>query len=265
MMAHAECHSTMAPEQYGSCKNISAIMHAVNKVLSFDIIWQYKIPAMMCSNNAKSCYDHVVHSVASLCFQHQGIQEPPLVCLFSTLQKIEHTIHTAYGDSECSYSRDLWVVPLPGMAMGDKDQGPQLGLGQGNGAAPTGWAVVSTLMLDIMWKQGHCTVFKALISDMEIKFVGFVDDKDLLNAGHVGDGGTYQSISTEMQQGLDLWEGLLKVTGGALVPAKSFWYLIDFQWMEDRWHYATWKLALLILSYFYRRLIRKHKLDNFFV
>ena len=61
----------------------------------------------------------------------------------------------------------------------------------------------------------------------------------LLKAGHVGDGSTYQSIATEMQQGLDLWEGLLKVMGGALVPAKSFWYLIDFQWKEGRWHYAT--------------------------
>ena len=91
-MAHTERNGTIAPEQYGSHKNISAIIHAVNKVLSFDIIWQYKIPAVMCSNDAKSCYDWVVHSVASLCFQHQGIQEPPLVCMFSTLQNLEHTI-----------------------------------------------------------------------------------------------------------------------------------------------------------------------------
>ena len=52
-----EHNGTMAPEQYGSWKNISAIMHALNKVLSFDIIQQYKIPAAMCSNDAKSCYD----------------------------------------------------------------------------------------------------------------------------------------------------------------------------------------------------------------
>ena len=56
-MAQAECNCTMAPEQYRSWKNISAIMHALNKVLSFDIICQYKIPVAMCSNDAKSCYD----------------------------------------------------------------------------------------------------------------------------------------------------------------------------------------------------------------
>jgi hypothetical protein len=69
----------MAMEQYGSQKNLSAILHAVNKVLSFDLIRQYKAPAALCSNDAKSCYDRINHSMASLCFQHQGVPEPPLV------------------------------------------------------------------------------------------------------------------------------------------------------------------------------------------
>ena len=38
MMAAAEQHGTLAVEQYGSRKNLSAILHAVNKVLSFDLI-----------------------------------------------------------------------------------------------------------------------------------------------------------------------------------------------------------------------------------
>ena len=156
----------------------------------------------------------------------------------------------AYGDSNQSYGGDIWVVPLLGMANGDKNEGPQSGIGQGNGAAPMGWAIISTPMLDIMWKQGHCTVFKALISDTEIKFVGFafIDDKDLLKAGTVGDGGTYATIADEMQQGLDTWEGLLKAMGGALVPDKSFWYLIDFKWKEGKWWYATEDETPAILS-----------------
>ena len=42
-----------------------------------------------------------------------------------------------------------------------------------------------------------------------------------------------------MQAAVDHWEGGLKATGGALVPSKSYWYLIDFIWTRDKWRYAT--------------------------
>jgi hypothetical protein len=113
-------------------------------------------------------------------------------------------------------------------------------MGQGNGAAPASWAVISTPILEIMCKRGQCTVFKAFISGKELKIVGFafVDDKDLLLASIVGMQ-TYNEVAQDMQQGLDLWEGLLKATGGALVPDKSYWYLIDFKWKDGVWKYAT--------------------------
>jgi hypothetical protein len=123
-MVRAERNQTMAPEQYGSRKNLSAILHAVNKVLSFDLIRQYKVPAAMCSNDAKSCYDRIVHNVASLCFQYQGVSEPPLMCMFTTLQNLEHKVRTAYGDSTQTYGGPNWIIPPPGRSMGNKDDGP---------------------------------------------------------------------------------------------------------------------------------------------
>jgi hypothetical protein len=239
-MAHAERHNNLAIEQYGSRKNLSAILHVVNKVLAFDLIRQYKTPAVLCSNDAKSCYDRIIHSVASLCFQHQGVPEAPLVCMLSTLQNMTHTIRTAYGDSTRSYGGRSWATPIQGLAWGDMDVGPMSGMGQGNGAAPASWAVISSPILEIMRKRGQCTDFKAFISGEELKIVGFafVDDKDLLRASSVGRK-TGGEVTQEMQQGLDLWEGLLKATGGALVPEKSYWYLIDFKWKDGGWKYAT--------------------------
>jgi len=42
-----------------------------------------------------------------------------------------------------------------------------------------------------------------------------------------------------MQGLVTSWEGLLRATGGALVPDKYFWYLIDFEQRQGRWHYCS--------------------------
>jgi hypothetical protein len=38
---------------------------------------------------------------------------------------------------------------------------------------------------------------------------------------------------------LDLWEGGIRATGGAIVPEKSHWYLINFIWRQGNWKYVT--------------------------
>ena len=51
-----------------------------------------------------------------------------------------------------------------------------------------------------------------------------------------------------MQKGLDMWEGLLKATGGAFVPEKSYWYLIDFTWHNGLWRYSGTEETLFDLT-----------------
>jgi hypothetical protein len=41
-----------------------------------------------------------------------------------------------------------------------------------------------------------------------------------------------------MQQVVDMWEGGLRASGGALVPAKSYWFLIHFIFERNQWRYA---------------------------
>ena len=71
-----------------------------------------------------------------------------------------------------------------------------------------------------------------------IQFVcySFVDDTDL---GHsttsVNTPG--ETIMEEMQRALNLWEGGIRATGGAIVPEKSYWCLIDFLWNGSKWIY----------------------------
>ena len=42
-----------------------------------------------------------------------------------------------------------------------------------------------------------------------------------------------------LQDVVDHWEGGVRATGGALVPTKSWWYLIDFVWEDNKWRYSS--------------------------
>jgi hypothetical protein len=150
--------------------------------------------------------------------------------MFSTLQNFEHTIRTAYGDSEDTYGRDMWVIPMQGLY-------------QGNGAGPLIWVVVSSPLLDIMREEGFGTFFKTSLSAKVVRFVGyaFVDDTDLIQTGKDGSE-TGLEILEQMQVGVNLWEGIIDATGGALSVEKSRWWLIDFLW-DDQGEYTYAKIA----------------------
>ena len=89
--------------------------------------------------------------------------------MFSTIQSLNHYIRTIYGDSDLSFTGALWTVPIQGV-------------GQGNGAGPQIWALVSTPILNLLRAEGYGAFFKAALSGTEIHFVGygFVDNVDLI-------------------------------------------------------------------------------------
>jgi hypothetical protein len=69
MMKEAEKCNALAPEQFGSRKGHRAIDLATCKTLTYDLLRQLKRPGAICSNDAKSCYDLIGHTQASLSMQ----------------------------------------------------------------------------------------------------------------------------------------------------------------------------------------------------
>ena len=122
MMAYTEKTGTLAPEQFGSRKNHRSIDQAVNKVLTNDNLRQAKYLGAICSNNAKSCYDLIVHPSAILAMYREGVPESATLCMFQTLQEAQHYVCMAYGDSDNFF--------------GGYDIINMHGIGQGNGSGP---------------------------------------------------------------------------------------------------------------------------------
>ncbi len=72
-MARLKAHD--ASRMYGHISNgtiwssqagLAAIFQSLNMQLFLDVIQQRKLPAAICSNDAKSCYDHIVHGFVAL-------------------------------------------------------------------------------------------------------------------------------------------------------------------------------------------------------
>ena len=58
-------------------------------------------------------------------------------------------------------------------------------VGQGNGAGPVVWAVISTVLFGVLRKHGYGSLLQAPFScrKLDIEGFGFVDDTDLVKTG----------------------------------------------------------------------------------
>ncbi len=179
----------------------------------------------ICSNDAKSCYDLIGHTQASLSMQRVGVPRNIIKCLFTTLQEAVHTVRTGFGDSKASYGGKVWLVPIHG-------------IGQGNGAGPAIWAVVSTPLLNVLRQKGFgCQILCPLSSEF-VSFVGyaFVDDTDIIQSVLQDNPAEARA---QLQAAIDTWESSLKATCGAIVPEKTVWWLVSFKWSGNSWSYVS--------------------------
>ena len=70
-------------------------MHAVNKKILYNVIHLQQQPDILCGNDAKSCYKHIVHSVVSTAMKLLGIPVQPMKYMLGMLQDMEHHIRTS--------------------------------------------------------------------------------------------------------------------------------------------------------------------------
>ena len=223
----AETAKAIPKEQYGSRKGHSAIDHAINKRLLYDILRQTRRPGALCSNDAKSCFDRVVHSIAMLAYQRLGIPSPPVKSMLHTIQKMKHHIRTTYGDSEFTMHSEEMAEPYQGLL-------------QGNGASPATWVIISAPLINMMREAQNGAFLTEAISNKIHHTAGFafVDDTDLIEADLREGGITIEKTLDKMQQAINRWEGGLKATGGAIRPDKSWAYPIGFKFdSKGKWRY----------------------------
>jgi len=66
VMLNTKTLDLLADKQYGSHWNKAAVLQCLNKGLFYNLWRQWKWPAALCLNDAKSCYDHITLLAAAL-------------------------------------------------------------------------------------------------------------------------------------------------------------------------------------------------------
>ena len=101
------------------------------------------------------------------------------------------------------------------------------------------WLIVSMYLVLLMHDANLVTTLVTAISGLFLSFLGFlfVDDTDIIVLGQDDD--TAVSVRAKLQRMVTHWNGILKVTGGALKQEKCYWYLADFVWNNRVWSYST--------------------------
>ena len=153
-----------------------------------------------------------------------GVAPETCKMMFGTLAEVDHYVRTNFGDSTASYA--CIEIPFQGVY-------------QGNGAGPGIWMLVSIPIINMLKARGFGFKVVNAMSQDQSTFVcyAFVDDTDLVHASDQDIG--LDGLVDEMQSLVDTWEGGLRASGGALVPDKSYWYLIHFTFQNNRWRYTS--------------------------
>ena len=133
--------------------------------------------------------------------------------MLETIQEMKFFLRMAYGDSKT----------FAGSSIEIKTQG----LGQGNGASPAGWCVISIVILRAHGAKGHGAHFMAPMSHVcrSLLAILYVDDTDLLHINMDAEESIVE-VHTAIQRAIENWGRLLIATGGTLKlkPEKCFYH-----------------------------------------
>ncbi|CAJ1929622.1 unnamed protein product [Cylindrotheca closterium] len=145
--------------------------------------------------------------------------------MFDKLMKSKHQVRAGFGNSDRVFTPPTLI--------------PFQGCGQGNGAGPPIWVAISSILSGMIICKGFGFDFLMSISwaPLLADCFCFVDDTDVCQAALSPDQ-SRESVVPEVAKALTWWSNGVRLTGGAIRPDKSFWYLIGFKWNAQQ---GVWK------------------------
>ena len=215
LVYHGEANNYFDDGQSGSrpTKRCQELLTQKDTMLS---IWRMsKARGAFFDNDAKSCFDRIVMTVASLCSQQLGMPPAPCATFLTALSQMIYHIKTSFGVSNEHYSSTTdYTIHGPG---------------QGGRGSPCVWLIISSLLMKCarMRTEGAKVINPFNKDDAaELFITGFVDDVTHWISNEQKDS---IELIADVQRIAQWWEQLLNATGGKLALEKCFVYVMDWK------------------------------------
>jgi hypothetical protein len=222
LIQHAEMSGTINEGLFGGRPGREAQSLTFLEELKYDLSILTRRTLFHFDNDAASCYDRIIISLASLLNRKYGMNRRITTVHATTLEEPRFHLRTPTGISSQSYTHTL--------------QFPIYGSGQGSGNSPAIWLFISSTICDI-----HQTIsYGASFTNPEgnetvrLSMVGFVDDctctyNDFQPQTELD----YKTMTRRMQHDAQTWNDLLWCTGGKLELNKCSFHALRFEFLPN--------------------------------
>jgi hypothetical protein len=209
LVHHALENNKLGVQNFGSVPGRSAQGALLKKILSYDNARQLKDIFMSFENDATGCYDRVPTAFAMLVARYFGMPSNPARCHSQVRNNMRHRIKTAHGVSPEEYVSSLLQLLF--------------GIGQGSGAAPCLWLLISTILFMALAADGYLMIFECAerLRVNKRNGDGYVDDTGLGTTNryrHLSDLDALRQMEEDLERMAQRWERLLFATGGGSFP-----------------------------------------------
>jgi hypothetical protein len=208
--------------QFGGRPGCEAQSLTLLEELKNDLSYMTRRTLFNFDNDASSCYDRIIVSLASLINRKYGIHRRVVLVHATTLENARYRLRTAIGVSETEYSHHI--------------QFPIHGSGQGSGNSPFIWLFISATLFDVHNRASNGALFMSPdgTSTVRITMVGFVDD----STGSCNDfqpqtQASISELSHRMQSDAQTWNDLLFCSGGKLELPKCSFHVLHFDFKAN--------------------------------
>jgi hypothetical protein len=212
---HCEDNKLINTGVYGCRSSRRAVDPVFVDVTQTEMAMVTRTPLVKFNNDATSCFDRILVHLLNLCLRSYGMPKKLTKRLGELLRVATYAIETGIGISKETYQHS--------------DELPVYGSGQGSAASAQGWTKLVSELFDIHDRYGYGCKYADpwnLYSTI-IGMLGFVDDNNITNNGEPWE--TVDNIMIRTQRDAQLWNDLLRATGGALNLDKCFAQVLAFE------------------------------------
>ena len=210
---------TLNSGQYGGCPGKDPTTVTLLEEARLDYSTLTRTPFTNFDNDASSCYDRILVSIASLVGRSFGINKDVIFVHAKTLEEAEFKLKISNKVTEASYKHCVKF--------------PIHGTGQGSGNSPMIWCFISSKLFDCHNKNAYGMLFKSPNGEMIIRMsiIGFVDDSTCTTGGDPEK--PIEDLIGKMKHDAQLWNDLLWCSGGKLELPKCGYHVIYYDFHDN--------------------------------